>query len=415
MKKSVLLLFLFSLALQSVFAQINLPKGTEIHLSGNFKTLAEYRQGYKNILSQDASPAYVISQRSRLILDFISPKFDLRFSAQDTRAWGESYVVNTTVPILIYEAWVKYHFNRNLGLKIGRQVITYGDKRIFAERNWSMQGASHDALLLNYSKNKLVIDFGLALNNNNTKMLEETPYLINNYKSMSWLWISKKFNQNFSFNFIELLGGYQNTNTLTTYGLNTIGGNPVITLSDFTLNSSIYFQHGKNKNGNTHRAHLYTFNLSYTQPLFRAKAGYDNYSGKEYSDSSTTDRYFVQIMETIPHAFLGFMDFVKGSQFQKQYGISDLNFYLQYGKQTTFTAYFHALAYAAKPGENLSKKIGNEFDFVLTHKFYQGLSLNIGYSFMLPGKDFEISSLGYTPAAFAQWGWAMLVFKPQLL
>jgi hypothetical protein len=411
MKKTILLGLLFYLT-TNVFTQTK----SELTLSGDFRTISEFRQGYKIILPESSDPAFIISQRSRLILNFNSNKFDLRFSAQDVRAWGESFIVNTTKPILLHEAWIKYKFNRNLNLTIGRKSIKYGDNRIFSDRNWSIVGAAHDAAILNFSKKGLYIDFGMAFNNNTMASLEASPYAIKQYRTMSWLWITKTFSPKIKVNFINLLAGYQKEGTLTTYGLNTIGLNPILKSFGFTMNSAAYFQFGKNGTGNNHQAHIYTANLGYTYQFVSAKAGYDHYSGKKHDDISTTDRHFLQIMETYPHSFLGFMDFAKGSQFQKQYGITDLNFHIKYGKKTTITAYYHALAYAQEPGEGLSKKIGNEFDFVITHKFAGNHTLDVGYSFMLPHDDFVTASLWpVTDAAFAHWAWVRLIFKPKLL
>jgi len=411
MKKTLLLGLLFSIS-HCLLAQTK----SELTLSGNFVTISELRQGYKTIIPETAEPAFVISQRSRLILDYKNDKFDMRFSVQDARAWGETFISNSTKALLLYEAWIKYKLNPDYSLTLGRQSIKYGDMRIFTDRNWSMVGSAHDAAIFNFKKNDLYVDFGLSINNNKPGILVASPYLIKQYQSMSWLWASKTFSPQIKLNFINTLVGYQKPGVLTTYGLNTIGLNPILKSYGFEMNSAAYFQFGKNGTGNEHKAHIYTANLSYTYQFFSAKAGYDQYSGKDYDDVSGIDRDFVQIIETIPHSFLGFMDFVKGSQFKKQQGISDINFYLKYGKKTTFTAYFHALSYTKQSGAGLSKKIGNEFDFVITHKFQTNHKLDIGYSFMLPHDDLVLSALGpNTNASFAQWAWVRLVFNPKFL
>ena len=409
--KRIIFFVILTFIITSVYTQ----NTSKLSLSGEFKTLGEFRQGYKTLLPQSADAAFVISQRSRLILDYKSDKFDLRFSAQDARAWGETFIINSTKPILLYEAWVKYKFNPYFNLTIGRQSLKYGDKRIITDRNWCMEGAAYDAALLHFKKKDLWVDFGLALNNNSTKLLRETPYTIPNFKTASWLWISKSFSPQFTLNLIDVFAGYQKENTITTYGLNTFGLNPVFKSSGFDFNSAAYFQFGKNDEGNKHLAHIYTLNLSYTYQVFGGKVGYDHYSGKSYDDTSSTDQHFIQLMETNPHVYLGFMDFTKGNQFQYQSGISDFNFYLKYGKSTSFTAYFHSLAYAEQPEADLSKNIGKEVDLLFSHKFDKQLSITLGYSFMLPHDDFIKSALGTNKAKFAQWGWAMLVFTPKLL
>ncbi|MBN2236899.1 MAG: alginate export family protein [Bacteroidales bacterium] len=169
MKKTLLGLFL--IVSVSLFAQ----KQGELIFSANFKTIGEFRQGYKNILSENQEPAYVLSQRSRLIFDYKNPNFDLRFSIQDTRAWGETFIINSSKPLLLHEAWVKYKMNSALSVTIGRQELNYGDQRIISSRNWSMQGATHDLALLSYADYGFIIDLGLAYNANSTSMLEASP------------------------------------------------------------------------------------------------------------------------------------------------------------------------------------------------------------------------------------------------
>ncbi len=410
MRKTILLGLLFYITI-NLFAQ----NSSELTLSGDFRTISEMRQGYKELLPESSDPAFVISQRSRLILDYKSDKFDMRFSAQDVRAWGETFVINNTKPLLLHEAWIKYYFNTRLNLTIGRKAIKYGDNRIFSDRNWSITGAAHDVAIINFNEKNIFVDFGMSVNNTASGILEATQYEIKQYKSMNWLWASKTFSPKFKLNFINLLAGYQKSETLTSYALNTIGLNPVVNLNGFNFDGSAYFQFGKNGVGNNHQAHIYTANLSYTYQFASIKAGYDQYSGKNYDDESGTDRHFVQIMETIPHGFFGFMDFVKGTQFQYQQGISDFNFNIKYGKKTTITAYFHALSYTKLTGADLSKKIGNEFDFLITHNFGGNHTLDIGYSFMLPHDDLVASAFSpNTIASFAHWAWVRLVFMPKL-
>lgn len=411
MKKTILLGIIFFL-----ITNLSAQNKSELSLSGDFRTISEFRQGYKGLLPETSDPALVVSQRSRLILDYKSDKFDMRFSAQDARAWGETFIINSTKPILIHEAWINYKLNTVLGIKIGRQSIKYGDSRIFSDRNWSIIGSAHDAAILNYSKNNLTVDFGMAMNNNSSGLLTETSYNINQYKSMAWFWASKTFSPKFKLHFVNLLAGYQKSGTLTTYGLNTIGLNPILKVHGFEMNSAAYFQFGKNGTGNEHKAHIYTANLTYTYQFISLKAGFDQYSGKDFDDETGIDRHFIQITETVPHSYFGFMDFYKGSQFLNQQGISDINFYVKYGKKTTITSYFHALSYTKQTGSDLNKKIGNEFDFVLSHKFAANHSLDIGYSFMLPHEDLITTALGSnTDASFAQWAWVRLTFKPKLL
>lgn len=389
---------------------------TKLSISGDFRTISEFRQGYKVLLPEFTDPALVIGQRSRLIFDYKSTKFDLRFSFQDVRAWGETFIINSSKSLLVHEAYIKYHFNPKMHLTIGRKALSYGDNRIFADRNWNLAGSAHDVALFQFSERGLEIDFGFAYNNNTSGLTSAMPYSVKQYQSMSFLWITKTFSPKIKLHFVDVFAGYQKFDTPILYGLNTLGLNPVFNTQGFEFNSSAYFQFGKNNLGNKHRAFIYTTNLSYSYQFISAKVGYDHYSGKAYDDSSSTDKHFYDLIESVSHKFFGFMDFHKGDQFQKEQGIKDLNFYLKYGKKTSLTAYFHALSYSKQTATGLSKKIGNEFDFVFNHKFAENHAIDIGYSFLLPHADLVNSAFGAaTDAAFAQWVWVRLTFKPKLM
>ena len=148
----------------------------------------EFRNGYKAPIPFGETPGQFISERTRLNLNFKQDKFVTKLSMQNVRVWGD---VQTTTKsdvnsIQLFEAWAQYNFNENWSARMGRQVISYDNQRIFGEIDWLQQGQSHDAALVTYKNKKNQLDLGLAYNANGETDLA-TNYTLN-YKAMQYAW-----------------------------------------------------------------------------------------------------------------------------------------------------------------------------------------------------------------------------------
>src|SRR5690606_1940530 len=88
-------------------------------------------------------------------------------SFQDVMVWGENmqllpYDQNNS--FAVFEAWADVALGAGFSTKLGRQVISYDDERIFGALDWSQQGRNHDAALIQYKKNTFMLDVALAFN-----------------------------------------------------------------------------------------------------------------------------------------------------------------------------------------------------------------------------------------------------------
>src|SRR5690606_36907009 len=113
---------------------------------------AEYRDGFKKLLPENADAAFFVEQRSRLNALFSSEKFDVYVSLQDVRTWGAVTQVYKSDPSLsnLYQAWAAYKFDSKNSLAVGRMELDYDNVRILGNLDWASQGRSHDLVKYEY-------------------------------------------------------------------------------------------------------------------------------------------------------------------------------------------------------------------------------------------------------------------------
>ena len=202
MKKIILLVF-FGMLSQVNFAQ---EFTADLQLRPRF----EFRNGYKTLLLEEEDPASIVSQRSRLNLNFSEEKLKLKLSLQNIRVWGDVPTLNLSDKngVEVFEAYGQYFFNDRWSFKAGRQVISYDNQRIFGAVDWAQQARSHDALVFTYkSAEKQQFDLGGAINAEGEDLVKK-PYNLNNYKNLQYAWYHLKF-ANSSLSLLALNTGYE--------------------------------------------------------------------------------------------------------------------------------------------------------------------------------------------------------------
>jgi hypothetical protein len=84
MQKISCLLLLMSFVAASTKAQT-------VEITGQIRPRAEFKNGYKSLISENTDPAFAISQRSRITANFTSKKIITSLSIQDVRIWGDRF------------------------------------------------------------------------------------------------------------------------------------------------------------------------------------------------------------------------------------------------------------------------------------------------------------------------------------
>lgn len=396
-------------------------------LSGEFWTRPEFRDGYTKLPPSDSKELLFVPNRTRLIFMHHSGKLSSKVVVQDARVFGQTKLINNTdnAATQIFEAWIKYDFTPAFSFKTGRQMLNYGDKRLINDRNWNVNGASYDIMMLQFTQNQGKTDFfeghlafGSGANAYSQVFAEE--YKVNNHKYFSFLWLSKKFSENIQLNFMDVLTGNQEAGTKhTIHWLNTMGINPILKTGSFSFEGSAYYQHGKTIQGKTAEAYLLAAKVYYTGKKIRLDLGSDLYSGQAVDDLTDKVRTF-NPLNYGAHGHLGEMDhfvtipvagiqdhFFKVNWFANKYLSAKADFHWFY-----FT---HTQANPVDPEQILARFAGNELDMNIGYKLSKEVQFTLGYSFFLPTADYErYSRIEPGESRFAQWAYLSMIFKPAL-
>jgi len=389
----------------------------------------EYRNGYGKPINSTAGeiPGSFISQRSRLNFNFKQDKLKTKLSLQNVRTWGD-VVTNpanapaaATTAIGLYEAWAEYAFDDNWSTRVGRQVISYDNQRIFGEIDWAQQGQSHDAAMVTFKNAKNQLDMAAAVNADAQNGVTPQPiaYTTKTYRNFQYAWYHTQM-EKLGISLLALNTSYdfaRNHNLYVTDYKQTFGTYLTFRDSKLTGDLGLYAQTGKSNAQNV--SAFYTgFNIGYAvTTAFNAGLGYEYLSGKGQDDKSTTNKSFSPLFGT-NHAFNGHMDYFYVGNYQNTVGLSDaflkFNYTHNKWKFLLMPHYFSAAATVLDAnGAKMNSYLGTEIDFNTSYAVQKDITLSGGYSQMF-GTSTMQRLLGGTPASTNNWAWVMVTFSPRL-
>ncbi|MCG7855815.1 alginate export family protein [Flavihumibacter sediminis] len=150
----------------------------QLSLTAQIRPRFEVRNGFGTLPLKGSTPAAFMSQRSRLAINYASPKLVLRYALQDVRLWGQdaSTISNADGNRLgTHEAWAELILADAkdssgssavdmFSIRVGRQELVYDDQRLLGNLDWLQQGRRHDALVFKLMDGGWQADLGLAFN-----------------------------------------------------------------------------------------------------------------------------------------------------------------------------------------------------------------------------------------------------------
>jgi hypothetical protein len=395
----------------------------QLSLSANIRNRTEFRDGQGILPDSSDKPALFVNQRTRLILDYSDPKFLVNITIQDARVWGETEPKRDNGSLDLFEAWIKYYFSDKLALKFGRQRLIYDDQRLLAENNWNNKGASHDVAILQYENDDKKTDchLGIGINNlSEDRFLSD--YTLDYYKYLSFLWLHKKLPGKIDISLIDILDANQKpAYKEIIYARNTAGTNVNFKQDKIGAAASFYIQHGSLKTGQKVLSHFYAAKFAWNILSNTCiTMGYDHYSGTDLSDSTETRNSSFSKLYGSNHRFLGYMDYFGKDIASENNGAGINNINIRVENEVTkniksqVTWHWFALDKEyLSPTDKVDRYLGSEIDFMITYKTGQNISLQAGYSFMLPHSTLEIiSEIREGQSRFAQFGWLQVQFTP---
>ncbi len=409
------------LSLQTAFSQFT--------INAEIRPRAELRDGYKQMVSTNPEPAYLISQRSRITMGFANENIITKFSFQDVRVWGDEKFKTDNATLGLKEAWVDMKLCDSLWLKMGRQELSFDNERLFSANNWNQVGMSHDGLLLHGKYNTWTFDMGGAFNQISDATLWGTDYSLlsaSNYKALGFLWLSKKIGD-LKITATGITDGYQKTLTKsTTYFRITSGGSLIYSGGHIKSSARGYWQGGRNLSGVKINSWLAQADFAYT--FFNKLSillGFEHWSG-QYTDAQKEDNRFNLLYGTT-HKFNGSLDYYTSADDVFGMGLNDLylNIMYKWNKKLELRGDLHYFNsdkdYYYKSGirNDFGKYLGTEIDLSVNWSLYEYININAGYSFMLPSAPFKVAQfvntgVEYNTSRIPQWAFVMLTFNAEL-
>ncbi len=412
--KHLLKFIIVGLILASSFSELL----AQFTISAQLRPRLEFREGYRFPKSPDSDPAFFISQRTRLNLDFKNDKLKLFISPQDVRVWGMEKQLAKDPNFGLHEAWGQLALFKNFAVKAGRQEIIYDGHRLLGSVDWVQQARSHDALVFKYEEEGLKFDLGGAFNQSGENVFT-TNYRPDNYKVLTFLHAEKKSDK-FSWSGILINDAFEKNDTINDLAWRyTVGSLLGYKTGDLSLEGSAYWQGGKTRTDQDIAAYLFNIKATYKLSKVTLTAGLDLVSGDDQNDK---DFKAFNTLYATNHKFYGFMDYflnvpvdTDGGGLQDYY----FNVNIKTSSKSSLKFFYHQFLLAndvpdlSNPGEMLNRNLGGEIDAVFGYKIAPYATFNAGLSFYLPNATTE-QIKGGSMDETNTWGWMMLVLKPEL-
>jgi hypothetical protein len=394
---------------------------SQFQIDAQYNLRFEARDGYKQLVPADVIPAVFISQRSRFSFGYETDKLKLKFTPQDIRVWGDELLSSSTgvfgdnSALDLYEAYAELKLCDKFSLKVGRQQLIYDKEWILSARNWNQNGLSYDAVVLKFKFNSWDIHAGGSWNSTGENV-SENLYAPDRIKSLNFLWLKNKINDEVNFSLSHYASGVtetDSTNTLHFRQTSSIYGEYV---SDkLVTKANAFYQFGKNKKGYNVNAYLFDAEISFPLGKFTPGLGISYLSGDKNLEN-TEDNLF-DMLYGARHRYFGHMDYF--STFSKNTasgGVMDPYLNLKYDlskkmKVTNMTHYFQLAQINSSTPDK--KDLGIENDFEFAYKFNDWGSLSGGYLFYLPSESLKTIQ-GVNDAEYQQFFYLQLTLTPTL-
>jgi hypothetical protein len=413
-----------SLRAEYAIVQQNTVPDKVLRIDFEFRPRVELRNGYQQLRNDSSTASSFTNQRSRLSLNYAyNNRFILQFSLQDLRVWGQQDPRSTGATLQAFEAWAEPYLTDKLSVRVGRQKLIYDNQRLFAENDWRLSGAVHDALNFRYNSTKISTELAMTFNQMSERFFgtDYTPVGFTNYKFLIVHHLKYMISKDFTLTTINSTDGFQVKGKTEKYNIRyTLGGRVEYLSGPIYGTISGYYQGGENPSGGSLAAW-------YFQPEFRLTAatgstlrlGLEYFTGTGNETNFSTDRSFVPLYG-VAHRFNGSMDLI--TRFPTDVGgaglINPYIFFIQpVSKKIDLRADFHTFHLESDyfvDDNKIDSYLGFENDFLFSYKPNQVLKLDAGFSYMLPTESFAIIKGAGDARYNLTWAYVSLTFRPLL-
>ena len=397
----------------------------KLRIDAEFRPRTEFRNGYQQLRNDTTTGAFFTNQRLRLSANYaFDNRFVMQVSVQDLRVWGQQDPRSTSATLQLFEGWAEVYITNRFSIRAGRQRLIYDNQRLFAENDWRLSAAVHDALNFRYYNPKLSSELAIAFNQSSERYFgtDYAPSGFSNYKFLAVSYLHYIINDLFTLTGINSTDGYQDkTNPEKINFRYTLGGRAELEMNGFYSTVSAYYQGGKNNSGKDLSAWYLQPEVRYTSAKkFVARIGAEVFSGNNNRITNITDHSFVPLYG-VAHRFNGSMDLI--TKFPADVGGAGLvNPYLfltqPLSAKLDVRADFHTFHLQQDhyvDDFKTARYLGFENDFLITYKPNTVTKVDLGVSYMLPTESFEIVKGSGSGNYDLTWVYLSLTFRPQLL
>ena len=420
MKRLIFLPFIILLFI----ADVNAQDVKDLDVTLEIRPRTEFRNGAFTLRSADDDPAFFISQRSRLSLNYNITKLSFGLGLQNVRVWGASpqVTVSEGSNTMIHEAWAAYQVSDDFGIKAGRQSLIYDDDRILGSLNWHQAGRWHDVLLLKYEPKDWQFHMAAGYNQDTERVLNNyysSPR--GNYKSLQMLWIGNNISDNYNFSLLFLNTGFEDQADSAQNFLQTFGGNFYRVNSNVNFTSTFYYQTGTNAAGTSVSAYLASlYGSILASDRISILAGTDYLSGEDMNTPDDTFSAFNPLYGT-HHKFYGYMDYFYVGVPHNNVGLWDKYAGVLAKLSDSFSLqlmshFFNSTGdvYKAEQSDELESYLGTELDLTFGWVINPILKINGGYSQMFATESMEVIKQGGDNEKLQNWIWLMVTASPKI-
>jgi hypothetical protein len=400
-----------------------LKANAQFKLDLQYRPRLEVRDGYQKLAGHDNVPAVLLSHRARISFHYEKESLKIVFVPQDVRVWGDEKLKSTTgvfgdsSSLDLYEAYAELKLGTLGWLSIGRQQLKYDNYRLLGDRNWSQSGISYDAVVLKMSPEGFNVHLGVVWNTF-IESGSENLYPADRLKSINFLWLNKKLNDNWSASLIHIASGITRTDTTSKMNFKQTSGFYTERKSDgFNLWAEAYYQYGKTQKGIPVSAFLLGMSASYKTEHIVPALNLLYLSGNKTTGPDQIKDNLFDILYGNRHKFYGYIDYFRNiPKDTKQGGLIDFNASVAYtiNSRISLQEIGHLFSLAqTNSGPTDQKNLGFENDLVIKYNFYEWGVLEGGYSLFLPTGTLKTIQNVQDPK-FSQFFYLQVVITPTM-
>lgn len=400
---------------------LGIPSGliAQINMDAHLRNRFELRDGYQKLAAAGSVPAALVSQRTRVTLNYQSEQLKIKIAAQDVRLWGDNPIMSVTgtgdnATLGLFEGYAEIRLGNRGWLSTGRQQLIYDKEWIFAARNWNQNGIAYDAAVLKLKFSNCNLHVGSSWNTM-TEGTSDNFYPSSRIKSLNYVWLNHKITSTINISLIQVASGVTKSDSENKlYFRQTSGIFAEFKKEHFNAYGNAYYQYGKNQQGKSVNAFLIHLDASYQTGRYTAGTGFAILSGNQHIGSEQLkDRLFDNLYGA-RHRYFGFLDYFRSSDHTQQGGLND--YFVSFDATITERINLRNVCHYFRlnqpnPLTLRNKNLGFENDLVLKYTFNNWGTFESGFMFILPTETLQAIQ-NVPDAKFSRFVYFQLTIMP---